>query len=359
MHANGQVSAGLKRLLTFCLSCLLCTGVIGADHRLLQDYAGKISNLIAPAKLATLGERGANQRVQKYVALLAEARSHGVVPRKAAGRAVGIAGMRGEAARLTAKGMLRKLEIAERLGCLDDEGLRNMRKGGAAIVRRGSDRGDELSVDHIIPRSVLPELDNVIANLELMPLRANERKNANLGARQLDLGRKLQRAGLLSKEGLRLLESRAGQVYRHHARYAEPPDLRPLCPGLAISESELSAYDWPFECGLEIDTPASFLRQPRAGDDFQHVERLLRGDQHLPPSCQAFGSQRRSLLPNITLGVDGVPLELRLLAGRHIHSLWCPVVTHKPHETARADDRDGVPLLATAFVSVRVEIVKS
>ena len=30
--------------------------------------------------------------------------------------------------------------------------------------------GDQLSVDHIIPRAVVPELDNVIANLELMPL---------------------------------------------------------------------------------------------------------------------------------------------------------------------------------------------
>jgi hypothetical protein len=29
-------------------------------------------------------------------------------------------------------------------------------------------------VDHIIPRAVVPELDNVIANLELMPLHLNE-----------------------------------------------------------------------------------------------------------------------------------------------------------------------------------------
>ena len=30
----------------------------------------------------------------------------------------------------------------------------------------------------IIPRAVVPELDNVIANLELMPLRMNESKSA-------------------------------------------------------------------------------------------------------------------------------------------------------------------------------------
>ena len=46
-----------------------------------------------------------------------------------------------------------------------------------------------------------PELDNVIANLELMPLRMNERKNSHMGQRQQDLAQRLFEAGLLSKEG--------------------------------------------------------------------------------------------------------------------------------------------------------------
>ena len=36
--------------------------------------------------------------------------------------------------------------------------------------------GDELSVDHIIPFAVMPQLDHVIANLEMMPLRMNRSK---------------------------------------------------------------------------------------------------------------------------------------------------------------------------------------
>jgi hypothetical protein len=56
---------------------------------------------------------------------------------------------------------------------------------------------DQLSVDHIIPRAACPELDNVIANLELMPLRANESKNAKVGPRQLQKAEELHRAGLL------------------------------------------------------------------------------------------------------------------------------------------------------------------
>ena len=78
-----------------------------------------------------------------------------------------------------------------------------MRRGNAATVKRGPYAGHQLSVDHIIPRSVCLELDNVIANLELMPERMNSGKGASVGQRQRDLGRKLNRAGLLSNAVLR------------------------------------------------------------------------------------------------------------------------------------------------------------
>ena len=114
--------------------------------------------------------------------------------------------MKATTAPTTAKQMVRNLEIAERLGCVDTKGLAEMRRGQAPRVRRGPYEGDELSVDHIIPRAVVPELDNVIANLELMPLKMNEGKNAKVGARQLSLARKLHKAGLLSSEGLKAVE---------------------------------------------------------------------------------------------------------------------------------------------------------
>lgn len=107
---------------------------------------------------------------------------------------------------MTAEAMVRNLTIAERLGCLDSEGLGEMRRGQAPTVRRGPYRGEKLSVDHIIPRAVVPELDNVIANLELMPLKMNEGKKAKIGARQKDLARKFRKAGLLSSEGLKAAE---------------------------------------------------------------------------------------------------------------------------------------------------------
>ena len=172
------------------------------------SYASKISNLVDPAKLVTLGERGANPRVQKYVALLVEGEAAGQKTDKIAAKALKMAGVEGEAAKLTAKQMVRNLKIAERCGCTDEDGLGRMRKGEAAKVKRGRYKGDDLSVDHIIPRQVVPELDNVIANLELMPLRANKRKNSSMGKRQVELARQLHNAGLLSAQGLRAIEGK-------------------------------------------------------------------------------------------------------------------------------------------------------
>ncbi len=170
-----------------------------------ESYAKKVSSLISPAKLKTLRERGANPRVQKYVALLAQAKHDGIQPEMVAKEAAAAAGMTGEAAALTAATMVRNLVIAERLGCLNSDGLWAMRHGQSPTVRLGSCRGDELSVDHIIPLTVAPELDKVIANLELMPLKLNESKNGKVGARQIDLAKKLNRAGLLTRPTLEII----------------------------------------------------------------------------------------------------------------------------------------------------------
>jgi hypothetical protein len=192
---------------SFAAALLLIGCAPAADSAKVDAYAERISPLIDPAKLATLGSRGANPRVQKYVAILAEAKTDGVTPKKLAARAVALVGLKGRAASLTIEAMARNLVIAERLGCLDAAGLGEMRHGEAPIIQRGPYRGEKLSVDHIIPRSVVPELDNVIANLELLPVKLNEAKNAKIGARQLDLACKLHKAGLLSSEALNSLRT--------------------------------------------------------------------------------------------------------------------------------------------------------
>ena len=186
------------------LATLLCCSLLAFQAVAAQtNYAERIASLIAPAKLATLGERGANPRVQKTVYLLATARTEGEQPAKVLDRAVALAGYTNAAsAKLTKEALLRNLDIAERLGCLDDAGLAEMKRGNAATVMKGPYKDDQLSVDHIIPRAVVPELDNVVANLELMPMLMNAEKNAKIGPRQRDLAKQFYEAGLLSRKGL-------------------------------------------------------------------------------------------------------------------------------------------------------------
>jgi hypothetical protein len=160
--------------------------------------ADLIAALIDPAKLATLKERGANPRIHKITAILIKAKTAGKNPEEITHEAIQKIGwentLKGS---LTRAAILRNLDILEELGSTTDEDITEMKKGQSPTVRRGPHAGDVLSVDHIIPRAIVPELDNVIANLELMPLRSNQSKGDTIGQRQRDFARQLHAAGLL------------------------------------------------------------------------------------------------------------------------------------------------------------------
>jgi hypothetical protein len=145
------------------------------------------------------------------VAILYEAKCHGEDPAKVAADAVTLIGWGGtHRGDMTAEALLRNLDILEKLGATTPEDIDRMKHGRAPTVRTGPYTGDIISVDHIVPRAVAPELDNVVANLELLPLRVNIRKNDKVGRRQLDVASKLHAAGLLSEAGLGAVLARGG-----------------------------------------------------------------------------------------------------------------------------------------------------
>jgi len=181
-----------------------CCGSQTASGGVAIDAPILIRSLIDPAKLATLGDRGANQRIQKITAILWTAKTNGQDPAKVAGDAVRLIGWGGtEKGNLTAAAMVRNVTILERLGSTAPADLENMAHGKAATVRKGPYAGEVLSVDHIVPRAIAPELDNVIANLELMPLTLNERKKDKIGDRQVSMAKAFHAGGLLSDAGFK------------------------------------------------------------------------------------------------------------------------------------------------------------
>ena len=160
-----------------------------------------IANLADPEKLATLGMRGANPRVQKITYWLFIVRQNGGSMEAAIDAAFASFGWKGtpqgEETKLT---MIRNFKRAENLGCFDADGLEEMRRGHSPTVKRGAFIGQEMSVDHVLPRAVVPELDNVVANLELMPLKMNVTKSAKLEPRQIEFARRFVAAGIISAE---------------------------------------------------------------------------------------------------------------------------------------------------------------
>ena len=197
------MSSVLRILAVMLLTCAFA----GAD-----TIREALVNLCDPAKIATItAERGANPRVRKIAYWLEVARRDGrdpAVEMRAVMAALGWSGTaKGE---LTAEAMVRNRVIAERLGCLDEEGMADLRGGRAAIIRNGPYAGDKLSVDHVIPRAVCDELDTTLANLELMPMRMNSSKSDTIGERQLAMARKFHAAGLLSAAGLAAVVARGG-----------------------------------------------------------------------------------------------------------------------------------------------------
>ena len=103
------------------------------------DHASRIASLIDPAKLATLKQRGANPRIQKCVYWLAVARSEGSEPGKILDLAIARAGYTNQlAAQLTKEALLRNLDIADKLGCLNAGGL--VSRDEARQRRHGDER---------------------------------------------------------------------------------------------------------------------------------------------------------------------------------------------------------------------------
>ena len=99
--------------------------------------------------------------------------------------------------------LVRNRIILERLGCLDEAGMTKLRKGNAPTITKGPYAGEIVTGDHIIPRSVTPELDNTLYNLEMMPLTLNQKKAAKVTQRQIDLAKRWNKDGLLSDKGLK------------------------------------------------------------------------------------------------------------------------------------------------------------
>ena len=170
----------------------------------LGDFVDILTPILDPAKLDTLkGKRAATPRLRKACYWLQIAHTNdfdiGEIIDLSHDQVGPVEPLRAKAQRAS---LMRNRVILERLGCFDEAGMVKLRKGNAPTITKGPYAGEIVTGDHIIPRSVCPELDNKIYNLEMMPLTLNQRKGAKIGTRQIDLAKRWNQDGLLSDEGL-------------------------------------------------------------------------------------------------------------------------------------------------------------
>ena len=170
-----------------------------------------LAPLLDPVKVATLkGDRPANTRLYKVLYWLETARRAGGDVSEvldAAQVTARYAGTPGASADKIAISWNRK--NLDDFGCFTPEGMAKLRKGGSPTITCGPHAGDTIALDHVLPRSIVPELAARFFNLEAIDASANLTKSAKITAREVALARRWHREGLLSAEGLGVVEATA------------------------------------------------------------------------------------------------------------------------------------------------------
>lgn len=202
-------------VIVFFFACLLASApVLAEPAATLETAAAAISSQTDPAKLKTLkSPRAANPRLFRSVYWLAAGRAAGLDPEAILAKAAELNKTAGSPrAEFVRWGLVENLRLADDLGLLGLDGLAELRRGKSPTITRGPDVGEEAQADHLVPRSVCPELENEVFNLEFLAASKNRMKSDKVTARAKKFAAELRAAGLLSEAGWAAVESRASAV---------------------------------------------------------------------------------------------------------------------------------------------------
>lgn len=167
-----------------------------------------LAPLLDPAKVETLkGDRPANARLYKVLYWIETAQRAGGDPSTVIETAQIKAGYGGSvAAKADKQSILWSFKNLDAWGCFDDKGMEKLRKGGSPTINKGESNGDSIAIDHVLPRSIVPELAARFYNLEAIPAKKNLSKSAKITEREVNLAKRWHREKLLTLEGLKAIE---------------------------------------------------------------------------------------------------------------------------------------------------------
>lgn len=176
-----------------------------------QNAVSVVAPLIEYRELYESGrDREANDILLRSVAALVNAENDGVNLRELLRRAELINNTPVNYSDLLTEALLRNVKIARELELDTLENLRRMQEGRSPIVNTGPYRGEKAEVDHIVPKALAPDLDNLLINLELMPMTLNRKKSDKVTPRSAAMAKRFFEAGVMTAESY----ARVSEAYR-------------------------------------------------------------------------------------------------------------------------------------------------
>lgn len=96
--------------------------------------------------------------------------------------------------------LLSNLQLAREYGLDTPENLTLMIDGKAPYVTKGEYAGQKIHIDHIVPKELAPDLDNLLINLEPLPEQLNLSKSDKVDARVRAVAKRFYDAGVMQAE---------------------------------------------------------------------------------------------------------------------------------------------------------------
>ncbi len=184
-----------------CLALLLLMLLPLSAAEKLPSYK-QLSALTNPQKLAGLkpGNRSGNARFKKLMYWINQYEQQGTQPKEFLAKLYSehsgtqaYQSSRHVYAPATEKLNLEaQYRLGRAYGLYTDDNLLKLRKGNAAIVTQGQYQGEKIEIDHLIPYSKAPELENSMANLTWLPRTLNRSKSAKVTNAALRRAKALQ-----------------------------------------------------------------------------------------------------------------------------------------------------------------------
>lgn len=144
--------------------------------------------------------REANDLLLKTMAVLVRSDDEGLCVVRVLDRCAEVNNTPPNYADLLTESLQRNLKICRGLGLDTVRNVMRMKDGKSPVVMKGPYEGEPAEVDHIVPRSLAPDLDNLLINLELMPRTLNRRKSDKVTERGLATAKKFFEAGVMRPE---------------------------------------------------------------------------------------------------------------------------------------------------------------